>query len=1015
MTRFQMATIIVVATILILATVVMMTEPEQTELTTEQQVALWTKQANDAIAKPDIAAAKQLYTRVLQAEPDNGQALLVLGQIARDEGDRELASKLWRRVPDHGSLPAEAPKRRQGGTARYLEATLHLEDHDLADGEKGLLRSVALNPTYVLPRDRLVQLYVAQMRIIDVRRQLQGIRMLRPWTINELVLHESIAAGVTDAKKGQELVASAVAANPDDLPSHIALGRYYLFDSRHKAAEQLFRSTLKRRPRHADAAGLLADALMNQLEFEEAGEVLGSQELDLQAAGEHYWRSLGRFATEQTDWKTAEQAYRRLLDVMPNDLAAQNRYAASLQRLGRRDEADKWNQLAALGDFMRRQASRVLHGKKDSKLRLPIVQSVARTMAKLNRREEALWWFEQAQTMNSNVETQADVRIALSTVQREGPGRTIPSVAGEKLAAMQQASRVASQQSATKQHGPSIGPADSTSEPNQPNANSSIQTRVSLKKRNHLPAKPPSRSRLALRDVAEEVGVRFSYFNGQSGLKYLVESMGGGVAVLDYDMDGFPDLYLAQGCPLPAKDANREHTDRLFRNLGDGQFVDVTEAAGLGDHQYGQGCTSADFDNDGDPDIFVNNFGRNVFYRNNGDGTFEDITDETGLGGEQWSSAVTLADFDRDGLLDLYLTNYVDSLRVCHAEDGRAATCDPHNFGAEQDRLYWNRGDGRFTDITKQSGIVAPDGKGLGTLVADYDNDGWLDIYIANDGEPNFLFQNLAKTGSPQFKRQGRDAGVSVSDRGEAEAGMGLACADFNYDGLFDIYVTNFHGESNTMYLNLGDMLFRDATKSTGLSDPTLPLLGFGAQAIDLDLDGRWELFVANGHIDDLRHRGDPWKMQAQLFRESGRGRYRDVSDEAGAYFNNQRLGRGVVKWDWNRDNDTDLLIVHQQDAVALLDNECPEKGNALVLELVGVQSNRDAVGTRIEVLDGASKRVYTISAGDGFFSHSERRLLLGIDKRRNADIRIRWPNGQWSEFKNLAANQLHTLIEQAD
>ncbi len=1003
MTRIRWAMVVVAATVLILASVLALTEPEQPQLTAEEQIAVWMKQANSAIASNNVSLAKQLYTRVVELDPENRQSLLVLGQIARDEGDRESARRFWQRVPDAGEAPVNSPKRRQGGTARYLEATLHLEDHDNVEGEKRLLRAIELNPAYVLPRDRLVELFVLQLRTLDVRRQLQGIRMLRPWSVNELILHETIDEGVTDAKKGQDQMALAVAANPDDVTSHMALGRYYMLASRHKSAEKLLASLLKRRPSQADVAGLLADSLMNQLAFEAVGGVLADKQLDLAAAKEHYWRSLGRFSTEQGDWPIAEQAYRRLLDHLPNDLAAQNRYAATLQRLGRSTEASEWNQRAAIGDSMRRQASRVLHGKKTSKLRLPIVQSVGRAMSRLDRREEAAWWFEHARTLGSNAETESELKLALLSLQKKGPGRSTPSVAAETLESIRQAERVALQGPTV---GPPIGPAVG------PNQEPTIRPRVSLRPKNYLPGAPPSRDKLAFRDVAAEVGVQFTYFNGQTGLKYLLESMGGGVAVLDYDMDGFPDLYLAQGCPLPTDKANKDHSDRLYRNLGEGEFEDVTEAAGLGDHRYGQGCTSADFDNDGDPDIFVNNFGRNVFYRNNGDGTFEDITERTGLGGEQWSSAVTFADFDRDGLLDLYLTNYVDSLRVCHAEDGRTATCDPHNFGAEQDRLYWNRGDGRFTDITKQSGIVAPDGKGLGALVADYDNDGWQDIYVANDGEPNFLFHNLAKNGMPRFEQQGRDSGTAVSSQGQAEAGMGLACADFNYDGLFDIYVTNFHGETNTMYLNLGDLLFRDATNSVGLADATMPVLGFGTQAIDMDLDGRWEIFVANGHIDDLRHRGDPWKMRAQLFRESGRGRYDDVSAATGPYFQKERLGRGVVRWDWDRDNDSDLLIVHQQDPLALLNNESREKGNALVIKLVGAESNRDAVGARVEVGAGQAKRVYAVSAGDGFFSQNERRLILGIDDKHSAAVRVRWPNGRWVEYADLQANQLHTLIE---
>jgi hypothetical protein len=521
------------------------------------------------------------------------------------------------------------------------------------------------------------------------------------------------------------------------------------------------------------------------------------------------------------------------------------------------------------------------------------------------------------------------------------------------------------------------------------------------------------RAEIRLSDVHEAAGIHFQYFNGETGLKYLLESMGGGVAVLDYDLDDWPDLYLVQGCRLPHDPLQTAHRDRLFRNLGDGRFADVTDAAGIDERGYGQGCAVGDYDNDGDPDLFVANYGQSVLYRNNGDGTFTDITAAAGLLGQRWAASAGFADLDKDGALDLYVGTYVTELRVCRGIGGKIATCDPANFDAEPDLLYRNLGQGSFADVTKSAGLTAPDGKGLGVVLADLDNDSWTDIYVANDGTPNHLYKNTSEGGTLSFQEIGQLAGVAVSGEGKAQGSMGIACADFENDGRLDLYVTNFIEETYVLYKNLGGMLFEDVTRRSGTDAATRPWVGFGVQPVDFDLDGLPDLIVANGHIDDFRFRDEPWKMPPQLFQNLGGGRFADVSVAAGPYFGGEYLGRGAARLDWDRDGDDDAVIVHQDAPLALLRNDTPGKGNWLALKLHGVSSCRDAIGARIEVHTPAGIRMIENSAGDGFYSSNQRCCRVGLGAISQVDkVVVRWTSGLVEQLVDPELNETHVLIE---
>ena len=518
------------------------------------------------------------------------------------------------------------------------------------------------------------------------------------------------------------------------------------------------------------------------------------------------------------------------------------------------------------------------------------------------------------------------------------------------------------------------------------------------------------------RDRAEELGLSFRYHNGsrpETKSEFMYEFSGGGVAALDYDLDGWVDVYLTQGCDWPPDPAQRKLLDRLFRNKSGGGFTDVTEAAGLIEPGFSQGVTVGDYDNDGFPDVYVANIGPNRLFRNNGDGTFADVTDETGTECGLWSTSCAIADFNNDGLPDLYVANYVAGEhlfdRPCRLPNGSTRLCTPHEYAAAQDQLFLNLGDGRFREITRESGIVAPDGKGLGLVVADFEGTGWLNVFVANDAVPNFYFVNETRAPGtvPRFSERGFVSGLAVDQDGHAEACMGVAAGDADGDGRLDLFVTNFHRESNTLYLQRAAGLFVDATRAAALQEPSLAMLGFGTQFLDVDLDGTRDLIVTNGHVGDLSQHGIPYRMPAQLFRNLGAARFEElIADRAGPFFQKEWLGRGLARLDWNRDGREDFVVSHLEDGAALVVNELAPPGHFLSVELRGTMLDRDALGATVRVRAGSHSWMQQLTGGDGYQASNERRLIFGLGSCETVDeLAVTWRSGQVTRTQAIPAN----------
>ncbi|WP_197444037.1 FG-GAP-like repeat-containing protein [Maioricimonas rarisocia] len=522
-------------------------------------------------------------------------------------------------------------------------------------------------------------------------------------------------------------------------------------------------------------------------------------------------------------------------------------------------------------------------------------------------------------------------------------------------------------------------------------------------------------------DEAARHGIDFTYFESPDPTtegRRMFEFTGGGVAAFDYDRDGWPDLYFTQGANWPPE-GNTAFLDRLFRNRAGGGFQQVTDGTRIAETGYSQGVATGDINNDGLADLYVANFGRNRLFVNNGDGTFDELTLPAGGRNELWTTSCLIADLNGDGLPDLYDVNYVTgddvTSRICETSAG-PRVCTPQAFPPAPDRLLINRGDGSFKDVSDEAGVPRG-GRGLGIVAFDFDADGACELFVANDAMQNFLLDNTAGAGeSPRFEDVALVSGLAFGADGEAQACMGVAAADFDADGVTDLFVTNYFNESNTLYLQQSPGLALDLAASRGLRAPSMPLLGFGTQAIDVDLDGEDDLVVANGDLDDFSHEGRAFRMRPQLFMNTGDGRFEELPESLrSGYFDGEVRGRGLARLDWNRDGRGDFAVSHLDEPSALATNRTATANHFLALRLVGTKSARDAIGARVTILSKDRQRTYELTAGDGYQASNERQLLIGLGAEgESVGITVYWPDGTVWAFDGLQPDTGYAIVEGA-
>jgi hypothetical protein len=525
----------------------------------------------------------------------------------------------------------------------------------------------------------------------------------------------------------------------------------------------------------------------------------------------------------------------------------------------------------------------------------------------------------------------------------------------------------------------------------------------------------------AFTDIAAEAGLRFPTISGPVDHKdYIIETIGCGCAFIDYDNDGWMDLLVLSGSRAAGSEGA---SNRLYKNNRDGTFSDVTEKAGLLRTMWSSGVTVADYNNDGFEDIFITGYGRNVLYRNNGDGTFTDVTKEAGLlePGNRWGAGCSFLDYNRDGHLDLFVSNYLDfdfsrapkpgSSAMC-AWRGVPVNCGPRGLPFSHHTLYRNDGHGVFTDVSREAGIfrVRP-GYGMTVAAADYDNDGWPDIYVACDSSPSLLFRNR-RDGT--FEEIGLTAGCSLSDDGVEQAGMGVGVGDVNLDGNLDIFKTHFMDDTNVLYVNSGKGFFEDQTIAAGLGVETR-FVNWGAGIVDLDNDGNPDLFYVTGNVYpeiERKHPDYPLKTPRVIFRNLGNGKLEELLDQGGPAIATPHCSRGCAFGDFDNDGDIDILIVNLNEPPSLLRNDIRGHHHWLKVKLTGTRSNRSAIGARVTCAYAGKRQAQEVMAQSSFYSCNDPRLHFGLGAAETADLEIWWPTGARQELKNVRANQILTIRE---
>lgn len=525
---------------------------------------------------------------------------------------------------------------------------------------------------------------------------------------------------------------------------------------------------------------------------------------------------------------------------------------------------------------------------------------------------------------------------------------------------------------------------------------------------------------LRLRDVTDQTQIDFVHTDGSTGQRYIVEAMSAGLALFDYDGDGLIDIYLLNGAPLKGYKSTVPPRNALYRNEGNWRFTDVTDQTGVGDLGFGLGVTIGDYDNDGTPDIYVNNYGPNVLYRNNGDGTFADVTDAAGVGkGNLVGAGACFLDMEADGDIDLYVGNYLDfdySKHFLQLVDGIPKYLSPANYLPVPDTLYRNNGDGTFSDVSDESGVGRVSGTAMGMVAADFDRDGDTDVFVLNDVAENFFFEN---DGTGKFEEVAAINGTAYNGYGDENASMGVDCGDYDNDGWLDFIMTSYQGEMPVLYRNLGGGILEDVSHITSAGEGAFLHVNWGTGLIDFDNDGDRDIFIANGHTEDnieLRYSDASYKARNMVWMNDGNGNFANVSDTCGSGLRPVKASRGAAFDDLDGDGRVDAVILNSREGPTVVRNESTGDHHWLAIRLRGVRANRDGVGAQVTVDTPDLTQVAEVHSGRSYQSHYGSRLHFGLGECTHVDrVQIRWIGGGAETVENIDADQVLTIVETVD
>jgi tetratricopeptide (TPR) repeat protein len=925
-----------------------------------------------AYERGDFKTAWTIAKSLSQSASDDPLVWQFVARVAERSSERDTALRAWSEL--RRLKPAQA------GTWWLQQASAEMKAGRIVAAQAALQHCLQQEPSNAGALRLQTQLAGAVGDSRALQRALFTLLKQQPLTVDELVM-----LSATDPFTPDEQLLSMVKADPDasDVPLLSEIRLAWNRDDRAEA-KRLLQRRLTQQPDDADAAGLLGELLLN--ESDQAFLDWSSQLPESTKTSSRVWLAMGKWLSRRGD---AEPAIRCLYEALlrePEHPAINVQLGQALRMKFEPELAEQFAERGRLLGEAQNLSQRILEQRQWS-----WAGRLIEALDATGRTWEAWAWTvaaAEAQPRQTELAQQARQRQAalrdtdLQTVVSRLPGQQLDWT----RAPLPDWSQYRASQTA----------APDTTETTQ----------------------------LRFEDQAEQVGLRFVYRNSDDPSvpgRFIFESTGGGVGVLDFDQDGWPDVYFPQAGPWPVV-AESAPRDQLFRNRHGQTYENVTASSGIDEWAFSQGLSCGDLDNDGFPDLYVANIGQNTIWRNNGDGTFENITAATGRSDRQWTVSCGMADFNLDGQLDLFDVNYLagDAVftTICVNDEDQPRVCRPTLFDPATDVLSLGQGDGRFQEVTDSVGLDLPHGMGLGVVIADFDGNRRPDLFISNDQTPNYLLLNQPDETRPEgmrFEEQGMLWGVALDKDGAAQACMGVAHADLNRDGRLDLFVTNFAKESNTLYMSQADGVYRDATIDFGLRAPSFALLGFGTQFFDADSDGDQDLVILNGHIDDFSSTGEPYRMRPQLFRGTANGPFVEVlGDSAGAVFRQPRLGRGLATLDWNGDGMTDLVASDLELPAALLTNRSTRGGGLVRLRLIGTRSQRDAVGAVVTAeVKPSQTQTWEISAGDGYEAVCEQDLLISTAIGENLrQVQVAWPSGAVENFGDLLTDSSWILIE---